>query len=64
MNQQSPASWQDLMAFAFGVLKLTPDVFWAMTPREFDAAARPFIRPDSTTGRGTLMALMREYPDQ
>ena len=63
MNPQKPASWQELMAFAFGVLKLTPDVFWAMTPREFDAAAAPYLSKGQSTGRGTLAALMEKFPD-
>ncbi len=63
MNSQNPASWQELMAFAFGVLKLTPETFWAMTPREFDAAASPFLHAGQTTERGTLAVLMQEFPD-
>jgi uncharacterized phage protein (TIGR02216 family) len=61
MNPQTPASWQELMAFAFGVLKLTPDIFWAMTPREFDAAAQPYLPADTSTKRGALASLM--FPD-
>jgi uncharacterized phage protein (TIGR02216 family) len=64
MNPQTPASWQELMAFAFGVLKLTPDIFWAMTPREFDAAATPYLPVDTGTKRGALAALMQAFPDQ
>ena len=52
------------MGFAFGVLKLTPDTFWAMTPREFDAAAKPYLPADSTTQRGALIDLMQAFPDQ
>ena len=63
MNPQKPAGWQELMAFAFGILKLTPDTFWAMTPREFDAAASPFLQTSQKTERGTLAALMQEFPD-
>jgi uncharacterized phage protein (TIGR02216 family) len=63
MSGQKPASWQELMAFAYGVLRLTPDIFWAMTPREFDAAASPYLKLGQTTERGTLAALMREFPD-
>ena len=63
MNPQKPASWHELMAFAFGVLKLTPDTFWTMTPREFDAAASPYLQIGQFTESGTLAALMREFPD-
>ena len=64
MNPQTPASWQDLMAFAFGILKLSPESFWAMTPREFDAAAKPYLTPANQTGRSTLTALMQAFPDE
>jgi uncharacterized phage protein (TIGR02216 family) len=64
MNQKQATSWQELMAFAFGVLKLTPDIFWAMTPREFDAAAQPYLPADTGTQRGALAALMQAFPDQ
>ncbi len=63
MNPQKPASWQELMGFAFGVLKLSPDIFWAMTPREFDAAAKPYLPADNTTPRGALIDLMQAFPD-
>ena len=64
MNDQKPTSWQDIMTFAFGVLKITPDTFWAMTPREFDAAARPYLPTDTNVKRGVLAALMQAFPDQ
>jgi uncharacterized phage protein (TIGR02216 family) len=64
MIKAQPASWQDLMAFAFGVLKIAPDTFWAMTPREFDAAASPFLQANQTPERNSLAALMRQYPDK
>ena len=64
MSQQTAASWQDLMAFAFGILKLSPDIFWSMTPREFNAAAMPYLTPFNQTGRTTLTALMQAFPDQ
>ena len=28
----------EAMQFGFGVLKLAPDAFWALTPRELEAA--------------------------
>jgi uncharacterized phage protein (TIGR02216 family) len=56
--------WIDILALAYGVMRLPPDVFWAMTPREFDAAARPFLpTPAASTGRTELDALMRAHPD-
>jgi uncharacterized phage protein (TIGR02216 family) len=64
MSSQKPASWQELMAFAFGVLKLTPDTFWAMTPREFDASAKPYLPFNNTTQRADLFEMMNAFPDQ
>ena len=31
--------WDNVMAAAFGLLRLSPDAFWSMTPREFERAA-------------------------
>lgn len=52
------------MAIGFGLLRLSPKAFWAMTPREFERAASPYMagprsRPDRT-GLATLMSL---FPD-
>lgn len=49
------------MAFGFGELRLAPEAFWAMTPRELAAAA-------DRTGRTRVAppshALMTRYPDE
>ena len=56
--------WRNLMAFGLGVLRLAPEAFWSMTPREFECAAAPWLAamPD-TPGPRELAALMRAYPD-
>jgi uncharacterized phage protein (TIGR02216 family) len=51
------------MAFGFGVLRLSPEAFWAMTPRELAAAHH------GTTGQNMsvppdLAALMQLFPDK
>jgi uncharacterized phage protein (TIGR02216 family) len=53
------------MAFGFGVLRLSADHFWALTPRELAAAARGHAgpRPAAPT-RAALGALMRAFPDE
>lgn len=33
-----PTPWRQWLKLAFGVLGLTPDVFWRMSMREFSAA--------------------------
>jgi uncharacterized phage protein (TIGR02216 family) len=54
------------MAAGLGTLRLAPCDFWAMTPRELDAALRGAVglvasKPGMT--RGDLAALMAAYPD-
>ena len=53
------------MAFGFGELRLAPEAFWAMTPRELAAAAdrtgRTRVAPPS---HAQLQALMTRYPDE
>ncbi len=52
------------MAAGFGLLRLSPNDFWAMTPRELAAATSPFAHSFRTApGRETLDALMTRFPD-
>lgn len=52
------------MAIGFGLLRLSPDVFWAMTPREFERAASVLApKRAKPMGRANLDDLMRRYPD-
>jgi uncharacterized phage protein (TIGR02216 family) len=53
-----------VLAFGFGVLRWTPDVLWAATPREIAAAASAFApaKPE-VPGRGEMAALMALFPD-
>jgi uncharacterized phage protein (TIGR02216 family) len=53
------------MRFGFGVLRLAPAAFWAMTPREMAAALAAFgAGHDAPLRRGGLAALMRRFPDE
>ena len=55
------------MAAGLGTLRLSPDAFWAMTPRELAAALGatqgrpPAAGPPS---RAELTRLMQQYPDR
>ena len=49
------------MAFAFRVLRWTPESFWRATPRELAAAMGDLAPPPAR--RLDLDALMRAYPD-
>jgi len=52
------------MAFGLGVLKLPPAVFWAMTPRELEAAlAGHHGRRAGAPSRAELVAMMALFPD-
>ncbi|MEQ1671700.1 MAG: phage tail assembly chaperone [Hyphomicrobium sp.] len=54
------------MAIGLGVLGVAPALFWALTPRELDAALRgkfgAGIAPNALS-RGDLSSLMQQFPD-
>lgn len=55
------------MAAGLGALGLAPATFWAMTPRELDAALRGRFGRQVSQGaptRGDLEALMARFPDR
>ena len=55
------------MEAGLGALRLPPPVFWAMTPRELDAALRGAFGPRVQTAalsRNDLAVLMQAYPDE
>ena len=54
------------MEAGLGSLRLPPPVFWAMTPRELEAALKGAFgapRHASTLSRTDLAAMMDLYPD-
>lgn len=57
--------WAIAMQFGFGVLKLSSHSFWALTPRELEAAmvAHYGGRASAPLDRPALGALMERYPD-
>lgn len=64
-GQSEPFAWAEAMAFGLGVLKLPPAAFWAMTPRELDAALSGHYgqRRSGAPSRAGLGALMAQFPD-
>ena len=59
-----PFPWDEVMAFGLGRLKLAPQAFWAMTPREFAAALRPYATGGGTApDRAALTRMMALFPD-
>ena len=57
--------WEGAMRFGLGVLRLSPESFWRMSPRELAAAFaafRPSVGP--APGRAGLEAMMQRFPDE
>ncbi len=53
------------MQFGFGVLHLSPDAFWRMTPRELAHAIRAVQgRAPAPIERADLHELMQRFPDE
>ncbi len=53
------------MGVAFGLLRLSPGAFWAMTPREFNATLEALgLSGGSSPGRDGLARMMRMFPDK
>jgi len=52
------------MGFGFAVLRLPPEAFWRMTPKEISAAVAALAPPAAQApGRGELDRLMRRFHD-
>jgi len=52
------------MGFGFGILRLSPDAFWRLTPRELAAAIKVLSPPRAPPlARDTFDVLMRRFPD-
>ncbi len=60
-----PFPWRAAIGFGLGVLRLAPDDFWRMTPREL-ACAVAAVRgpgPAPPLERAAFDELMRQFPD-
>ena len=60
-----PFPWAEAIGFGLGVLRLPPQAFWAMTPRELAHAIRA-VRGAShePMNRAALDDLMTRFPDK
>ena len=63
MNAARPFPWDDAIGFGLGVLRLSPDAFWAMTPRELTLAIRAVTGVAAPMQRSDLSDLMKRFPD-
>jgi uncharacterized phage protein (TIGR02216 family) len=59
-----PFPWAEAMRFGLGVLRLSPDAFWRMTPRELAHAIHAVRGPSvAPMARGDLDNLLARFPD-
>ena len=59
-----PFPWKQAMGFGLGTLRLAPDAFWRMTPRELAAAMEAVFGPGQPTlDRTAFAALRARFPD-
>ena len=59
-----PFPWNDAIGFGLGVLKLSPEQFWRMTPRELAFAIEAVCGRASPLDRKAFDQLMASYPDE
>lgn len=53
------------MAMGFGLLRLSPRDFWAMTPRELERAMSVLgVARTGAPGKENLVELMKMFPDR
>jgi uncharacterized phage protein (TIGR02216 family) len=59
----APFPWQQAIGFGLGVLKLPPEQFWRMTPRELAAAIRAVTGGHESLTRTAFDELLKRFPD-
>jgi uncharacterized phage protein (TIGR02216 family) len=63
-QEAKPFPWNEAIGFGLGVLRLPPEQFWRMTPRELACAIAAVRGPQSAPlDRAALDTLMRRFPD-
>ena len=63
-GKRAPFPWDEVLAFGLGVLRLAPDCFWRMTPRELAHAVRGVKgMPAAPLSRTVFAELMKRFPD-
>ena len=59
-----PFPWREAMSFGLGVLRLSPEQFWRMTPRELAHAIEAVRGRSAPLDRAGLNELMKRFPDE
>lgn len=60
----APFPWKQAIGFGLGVLRLAPEQFWRMTPRELAYAIEAASGRGAPIDRAALTQLMTRYPDE
>jgi uncharacterized phage protein (TIGR02216 family) len=60
----TPFPWQQAIGFGLGVLRLSPEQFWRMTPRELACAIEAVQGRGAPLSRVAFHDLMKRYPDE
>ena len=63
MSERQPFPWREAIGFGLGVLKLSPDAFWRMTPRELAYAIEAASGRSAPLTRTRLDEMRKRYPD-
>ena len=62
--ERTPFPWTQAMGFGLGALRLAPDAFWRMTPRELAAAMEgAFGSRAAPIDPASFAALRARFPD-
>jgi uncharacterized phage protein (TIGR02216 family) len=59
-----PFPWKQAIGFGLGTLRLSPDAFWRMTPRELAYAIEAVSGKAAPLDRLSLTQLMKRFPDE
>jgi uncharacterized phage protein (TIGR02216 family) len=59
-----PFPWKQAIGFGLGVLRLSPEQFWTMTPRELGYAIETVTGRFAPLDRAGLDQLMKRCPDE
>jgi len=62
-SNMTPFPWREAIGFGLGVLRLSPDEFWRMTPRELAYAIEAATGRRAPLDRAGFEQLMKRYPD-
>ena len=59
-----PFPWDAIARFGFAVLRLTPEAFWKMTPRELALAMDAIGGRTAPLARDDFEQLLQQFPDR